>query len=188
MAKLSANQRTEIINSLTSNSGCGCWKPEDKEVLQGFSDDRLNELKANADEHLATNSEGSNVPKQLTEAEFMEMAPATIKEAVTNALGIVKDEKDRLVTKLVANYKAQKKVEMTEFFGKKDLTELRILQDVVANSAPPAPAKSFVYGPTGNAAIQVNGELPEDKDAEEMAPSRFDWNTIAQLPKSAARN
>lgn len=189
MAKLTANERTAIIAALVANTGCGCWKPEDKEVLEGFSDNRLTELKANADEHLATNKE-NDVPKQLTREEFMAMAPPDIQEVISNAANIVRVEKTGLIEKLVANLKDDEKKTMTDLLNTKSLDEVRLFAKLAVNAAPPTPPRPLVYGPTGSAMVTdtVNNK---DTDAEEMTPQRFDWNEIARLPSrngQAARN
>lgn len=48
--KLTLNERTQLVDALITN-GCGCWKEEDRDLLQARTDNRLVELVEGAIEH-----------------------------------------------------------------------------------------------------------------------------------------
>lgn len=205
MAKLTANERTKLVDELVSN-GCGCWKDSDKEVLNKFSDERLqelvdnseksheNELLANAvKKHLGENITVNAMPAALAKAqaakagkksveppaeeeeeveeeeeevmnskpktaqEWLAVAPPEIRSAVTNAMRIEGEEKQKLVTRLTANVGDKKvKERLTTNLAAKSLDELRdlvLLAPPVQNEGitRPMPTPLF-YGqaPVGN--------------------------------------
>lgn len=182
MAKLTAVQRAAIITELTSNSGCGCWKESDKEILQGFSDDRLSELKTNHEGHLATNSGGGAV-KTLTMQEWMDNAPLEVQQIVANGAALMEKEKQSIITKLVTNMKdgSPEKTAMVTKLSAKTLDQVRELEEVAKLSAPPPVqnTRQLVFGPTGNTPQVVDNVKENDTDAVEMTPSRIDWKALA---------
>ena len=185
MAKLTANQRSQIINKLTSDKGCGCYTANDADYLQSQSDERLNELAINAEEHLTHNEEREEpVAKVMTAQEYMDAAPPEIQQIIANAAEIMRTEKAGIIAKLVANISdAAKKASMTTMLESKTLPEVKTYAEL-AELAAPKPVENTrrtVYGPLGNTPI-VTDNAGKDTDAEEMTPSRFDWNEVARIP------
>lgn len=213
MAKLTANQRTAVIDQLISNEGCGCFKEEDKEFLQGLSDNRLSDLQASHEKHLATNAspededddedkvqtkdKGDKVSnkaadqpkKRMTINEFRDTAPPEYLEAVDDALRVVNEKKTTVINKLTKHIKDEAvKTRLVVNLQKESLTALedRLLLIPEPPKQTQQPLRP-VFGPTGNAVTDdpVSNEEENVKEMSQMG--KIDWQELSKQNDSRHR-
>lgn len=182
MAKMTAEERKEVIDGLVANS-CGCWKPGDEKLLNGFTDDKLKDLQVSAKEahqqsELVANLEkgfavgeqtfkldkkskkviansdpeegeeddagdGDEPPtrtanakkkdgeKKVSDQEWLENAPESVQNALGMASRIMKREKSRLITAIVANVEEDQKEIVRNKLAKKSLDDLELMASVL---------------------------------------------------------
>lgn len=212
--KLTANQRTAVIEELVGNQGCGCFNEEDKDYLGGLSDERLSQLQENHEAHVLENADpdedddddgeeevqpkkdktamnSERTPsKRMTVEEFRATAPPEILEAVDNAARVNSREKTKVIDKLVAHLTDKKtKERLTANLQKESLDQLedRLLLIPEPAKVKPAQMKS-VYGPTGNRLGLADDDSTnngEEDDVMVMAPQRIDF---VELSKTHSTN
>ncbi len=240
--KLSDKQREAIVNGLIANE-C-CWEEEDREMLQGLSDNRLLQFRQQAEEDKertatvnalrkrfkvkdsvtvnaefveklpeATTNEPPVPPKppakpgepcepgtqncgpdgkgkepaqnkKLTDAEWLDQAPQSIREAVQFATNAKQKEKDAIVAKLTANVAKEKKEAVVNRLQKMDLDAL---QDLLALE-PPKPAANgdgndrspLFFG----ASAPANNAADDDDEDDYLPIPTINWAEEAAARKA----
>lgn len=207
--KLAVSQQTlidqdAVVNSVRNELNAGEMKLSD---LPGFvSGVALNAKKGgfpfkkkvddeeeeeDDDEEEPTGNE-FKLPKQLTEAEFMKMAPPSVRADLEYSRAIQNKEKGELINQIVANVADDSRDQAVNLLKTKPLLELRIL----ANCAKPVEQDEFAVNTRrpnyGGASVPfgvTNGRGRAVKKEEILPRSRIDWNGIrnSQNAESAAK-
>ena len=213
MAKLTANQRSAVIDGLVSNEGCGCFNEEDRNYLEGLSDKRLSVLQRKQEEHLASNSEedpdedddeGSDLvdkepvvknqktktPRRMTVNEFRETAPLEFVEAVDEATAVVNEKKTEIIGRLTKHLKdGDVKTRLVANLQKRSLSELR--DQMLLTPPQAAPEKSAlrpVFGPTGNQVSMTDDPVSnDDDDVASMTIPKIDYAELSKANDSRHR-
>ena len=200
-AKLNANttphsredqsmDRDKIIAELIGNASTH-WTEEDKSILEGFSDDKLqavaNEAKPKeapkptpkADDAVANAAkQGASelvaneaAPKELTEEEWLKNAPASIRSAVVNAMDVEAEAKADAIKVITAN---EANGFTQEQLIAKPLSELKLLANLAKSKADEAPTGSAErvrrYLGAGGGRAPIVNEDKIDKDDNDFPP------------------
>ena len=199
--KMKDEERKTIIDGLISNS-C-CWTEEDRSELESMTDNQLKRTKESADkadeneELLMAAEKGFNdgrdeinfnrekrefVRKSTQQAENHQetkepsMTPEQT-EALNYGLQKMKEDKDALIKKIVANVATDQVTNKVAFLQNKGIEELR----QIASLVPEAQTTQNHYGPniTGNRRAQ-------QMDKEDMlgAPPEIDWTENSAFARS----
>lgn len=151
--------RSEMIDFLIANCE-GCWNEEDREVLEGFSDQKLSRIAFNLKKKEAEVDEEDEEEEDEEEEEektanaWLEAAPPEIRSAVLNAMEIEKKEKILLVNRLLVNVSAKERNNYQRDFQNESLQKLRKLIRLLPETKP------LFIGATGGPII--NDDLDKD--------------------------
>lgn len=187
---LTPEQKAAIAKNLTANCACQDppWKGRSEADLVAMSDDVLasydfaNNTAAEAKRAAAAaavkpvvppavptgnGGGGNDRPKQLTEEEWMAMAPASVQAAVRNAMSIEHQQRTQIVERLVANLQGDDRTTVVNYLKDKDLLELQTIS-LIAKGQPTGNGSSVqlsdqtqrFFGAIGGATLNVFSEEP----------------------------
>lgn len=216
--KLTAEQRKGLVDGLIANCDCkeksratvlnGIWSEEDRETLEGFSDEKLTALteqrkllsinqkeetpppvkKTSKKTETESGSESVTTtntvptppaePIQMTAEQWFSQAPPEVQATLNYAGQILSKQKQALVEKIVAN---KRNTFTREYLmSKTDIDELQAIAALAQEpEAPQAPMSRFI----GQAAPVANLNAEEisrfrDEDAD-MDPPTINWAEFA---------
>jgi len=187
MSKKTNEERSAIVNELVAN--CDCWNDEDKDVLNSFSDQKLDNLLAHNRKVIAANAEEEDEEDEemednkkkpeknstsnnqqaspLTDEEWFNQAPESVREVFRNAQQVQNSQKEEIIQKLVTRVSDEStRTSVTNELRKESLEKLRLLESIV-----PEPPERRVANYSGSAAPSGNQQV-----------SNFDESDILGLP------
>jgi len=145
--KLPPTERQGLIGKIVANCKC---QDADREVLNKASDAFLMRLNAMGDSVEGADdgsevAEDENAPKkklppkfaknaeskEMTDKEWLESAPPTIRRAVTNAIKVEQQARGQLISRLVANVAEESRERYTKVLVNKSLEELEMLVELL---------------------------------------------------------
>jgi hypothetical protein len=138
MEKKKEEVKKGLIDNLIKNCGCG-WEETDREVLNAFSEEKLKQLtpekqpeKKEGEEVLTTNSTSKNIDEKQTKPLTIDDLDPAMQKIIRNAQKIEDKEKEKFITKIVANVSdEEKKKALITNLKTKELEELELLSDAI---------------------------------------------------------
>lgn len=181
--KLTDNERKDLVDKIIAN-GCSCFEEGEREILNGFSDSKLQSI-LNREQELVANAKKeaekagktepepkvepvtntTPEPKKLTEDEWMANAPDSVRRVVNSAVAWETQQKEKYAAVIVANEKF--KGYTKEVLMAKDLPELELL----ANAAAPEQKEQQPQPHYMGAATAFNAQPDKDElDQDDVLP------------------
>lgn len=135
--------------------------------------------------------------KTMTDKEWLESAPPTIRSAVTNAMKIERKAKEDVIARLVGNAEEGKRESLGKYLSNKTLEELEVMADLMpTTNRQPVDELDHLLSPifmgagsigdrvTGNSAV---ANAADDEEASSMVPGSFMKVKVSNEEVSQAR-
>ena len=196
--KLADTQRQAIVNALIAQ-GC-CYDEKDKPILNALSDDALVMLQSKAakeaekekerravenaaqktlimdsQQQQQTTTNAQQQPKQLTEQEWLAMAPPSVQAQYAETQRILNTEKAKIVETLVNQAKESDRPQLKTLLESMTVNQLRPMAALVVEPKQVEQQQPLYVGasaPTGKAAPTINR-------GEYLPIPEIDWTTAA---------
>lgn len=192
MAKLTAEKREELVQLIVANSTCGDCETETTN-LRALSEDHLLLLAANMDSEEMDDEEGP-APKKKKKAapttnsdsrtdgeKWWDSAPQSIKDLVTNANEVLREQQDQYISQITANennpYEEKELRKMSVSMLKK-LAAFGSASSPVTNSGR---YPSFLGG-AGGAPTVTNKDKGSSKDGKGTPVANEEDDDLLSLP------
>lgn len=151
-------------------------KKTDDEDMEDESDDEEAEGETTNMDH------SIRVPRQLTEAEFMKMAPPSIRQDLEYSRAIQNKEKQELIGTITANVSGDELDQAVNYLRTKPLAELRIIANVASKPAAPEYDVNVRRSPNyGGMAVPSQSRMTTNKrPGEGPRPVTIPWGEISK--------
>lgn len=187
-AKLTDNQKAELVDKLIAN--CDCWDKSDRDGLLKFNDDKLKKLEEAAEKEKqkkavenaakegakelhtphtsqqTNNASGEKTEDKPTFEALLNAASPEVRETFRHATEIVTNEKNKLVERLVENASTEEaKTAARTIYSKLGIDELKPLVNALPAKTEPGQNLPGQLPPNYfGAAAPTTNAAPDDDD------------------------
>lgn len=145
-------------------------------------DDEDDEMEDDEEEETTNVDSQIRVPRQLTEAEFMKMAPPSIRQDLEYSRAVQNKEKQELIGTITANVSGDELDQAVNYLRTKPLPELRIIANVASKPAAPEYDVNVRRSPNyGGMAVPSQSRMTTNKrPGEGPRPVTIPWGEISK--------
>lgn len=170
VSQITGERKIEKLSAAVQNA----FKP-----FQKKADEEDEDVEEDEEEEETTNQ--IRVPRQLTEAEFMKMAPPSIRQDLEFARQTQNKEKQELIGQITANVSGDDLDQAVNYLRTKPLGELRIIANVATKPAAPEydvnVRRSVNYG---GMAVPTGRPVTNKRPGEGPRPVTIPWGELSK--------